>query len=74
MMQSWTCLVQSGKTDEPGTADQSKGDTVEVTAPQEPEQAAPSEIAEGEESPLEKATNASASVSPISAQVGNPRW
>lgn len=64
--------MQSGKTDEPGTADESKGNTVEVTAPKEPEQAAPSEIAEGEESPLEKATNASASASPISAQVNLP--
>lgn len=56
---------QAGQTEKPGTADDSS--TVEVTAPQEPDTAAPAEIAEGEESPAEAATSASLSTG---AQVG----
>lgn len=48
-----------GEEKKPATGDDSA--TVEVTAPSEPDTAAPADIAEGEESPLESATNASLS-------------
>lgn len=48
-----------GEEEKPGTGDDSA--TVEVTAPKEPDSPSPADIAEGDESPLEAATNASAS-------------
>ena len=56
-----------GHTEKPGTADESS--TVEVTSPEKPDSPEPADIAEGEESPAEAATNASLSAVSGAGQV-----